>query len=147
MAQKTHIQLIDDLDNRDADETITFGLDGVTYEIDLHAENATRLRADLAEYVANARKTGAGKQTARPSKSTEHFQTVREWARKRGLKVSSRGRIPADILKAYNNQDQDAAPAVVHVSAPVNSTHANTVHILPTIPASAGVQRVDFASV
>ena len=46
MAQKVNIVLVDDLDGTEATETVTFGLDGVSYEIDLSAANATRLRDD-----------------------------------------------------------------------------------------------------
>ena len=38
MAQKTVVSLIDDLDGEsEADETVEYALDGVTYEIDLAA--------------------------------------------------------------------------------------------------------------
>ena len=42
------IVLEDDLDGSVADETVTFALDGVTYEIDLNAKNAGELRDALA---------------------------------------------------------------------------------------------------
>ena len=58
MAQKTIVQLIDDLDQSPADETVSFGIDGTSYEIDLSRENAAKLRDALAEYVANARRVG-----------------------------------------------------------------------------------------
>ena len=51
MAQRTHVQLIDDLDGSTADETVSFGLDGTAYEIDLSSSNATLLRKSLADYV------------------------------------------------------------------------------------------------
>lgn len=49
MAQKTIVQLIDDLDgtsNGDI-ETVVFGLDGVSYEIDLNDDHAGELRERL----------------------------------------------------------------------------------------------------
>ena len=52
MAQKVHVLLVDDLDGGDADETVPFGLDGVSYEIDLSAANAQKLRDALAAYVS-----------------------------------------------------------------------------------------------
>jgi hypothetical protein len=60
MAQKTIVQLIDDLDgtSNDSIETVTFGLDGVVYEIDLSDDNAETLRDNLAEFIASARRTG-----------------------------------------------------------------------------------------
>ena len=60
MAQKTIVQLVDDLDGTQAEDisTVTFGLDGVTYEIDLTETNASNLRKSLDEFVAHARRTG-----------------------------------------------------------------------------------------
>ena len=42
MAQKVQVVLVDDLDGGTADETVTFSLDGVSYEIDLTHDNAAR---------------------------------------------------------------------------------------------------------
>lgn len=48
MAKKVTVTLVDDFDGSGAaDETVEFGLDGVTYEIDLSTKNATKLRGDL----------------------------------------------------------------------------------------------------
>lgn len=112
MAQKTIVQLIDDLDQGKAEETVTFGLDGTTYEIDLSKRNAAKLRDSLATYVANARRVGRA--SSRVVSSTrrgragrgdrEQTQAIREWARKNGHKVGEKGRIPAHILEAYHSQ-------------------------------------------
>ena len=48
MAQKVNIVLVDDLDGTEATETVTFGLDGTTYEIDLNDANAAALREALS---------------------------------------------------------------------------------------------------
>ena len=60
MAQKTVVQLIDDLDGTSGDtiETVTFALEGVTYEIDLAENNATRLCTSIAAFVNAATRTG-----------------------------------------------------------------------------------------
>jgi hypothetical protein len=111
MAQKTIVQLIDDIDQGKAEETVSFALDGTSYEIDLSAKNAAKLRDALAIYVASARKAGrsAGRAAAaaprrgRPGRSDrEQTQAIREWARKNGHKVGEKGRIPAHILEAYH---------------------------------------------
>ncbi len=104
MAQKVSIILVDDLDGTDATETVTFGLDGTTYEMDLNEANAVSLREALSGYVGHARKvTGSARRGARKatggSSNTKH---VREWARSQGMEVSERGRISADIQKAYD---------------------------------------------
>lgn len=112
MAQIREIRLVDDLDGQQADETVEFGLDGKNFEIDLSKENATKLREALAEFVASARRLGgrrrsgsAASPSRRPSIDREQNQAIREWARKRGMKVSDRGRIPADVLETYHNEN------------------------------------------
>lgn len=105
MAQKVQIVLEDDLVGGPATQTVTFGLDGVIYEIDLNDENASTLRDDLARWVAAGRK--AGRSAARtPSRrkpaasgGTAH---VREWLRQQGHTISDRGRIPAHLQEQYN---------------------------------------------
>lgn len=112
MAQKVTVSLIDDLDGDKAEETVEFGLDGKTYEIDLSSSNANKLRETLSGYVAAARKAGrrraAGAPGAAPVRRAgvdrEQNQAIREWARKRGMKVSDRGRIPAEVLDAYHQE-------------------------------------------
>ena len=38
MAQRTQVILVDDIDGSEATQTVTFGIDGVTYEIDLNED-------------------------------------------------------------------------------------------------------------
>lgn len=115
MAQKVTVTLVDDLDGGTAEETVEFGIDGVSYEIDLSAGNAGKLRDSLADYVGSARKSGAagGRRKAagtarragtggRASVDREQNAAIREWARKNGYNVSDRGRIPAEVLEAYH---------------------------------------------
>jgi hypothetical protein len=114
MAQKTIVQLIDDIDHGAADETISFALDGASYEIDLSSANAAKMRDAFALYIANARRSSrssgsrssgsARRSNGRGARSDrEQLQAIREWGRKNGWKVNARGRIPADLLEAYNN--------------------------------------------
>lgn len=113
MAQKTVVELIDDLDEGKADETVAFSLDGSAYEIDLSTKNAKALRDSLANYVANARRASgrsgggraAGARRGRPARGDrEQTQAIREWARNHDYKVGEKGRIPAHIVEAYNAQ-------------------------------------------
>ncbi|HEV7205755.1 MAG TPA: Lsr2 family protein [Jatrophihabitans sp.] len=114
MAQKHIVQLIDDLDQGTAEETVSFSLDGSNYEIDLSAKNAAKLRDSMAEYVAHARRatrsgarpvTGSGARRGRPARGDrEQTHAIREWARNNGHKIGEKGRIPAHILEAYNSQ-------------------------------------------
>lgn len=57
VAQKVSIVLVDDLDGSEAVETVRFGIDGSTYEIDLSAANAEALRDTLSGYVGGGRKS------------------------------------------------------------------------------------------
>ena len=114
MAQKVQVTLVDDIDGSEATETVSFAVDGSTYEIDLNKENAAALRDDFARYVGAARKAGgSGASTARRSprggsrapssggSDREEVQRIREWARANGHKVSERGRLSSSVLEAY----------------------------------------------
>ena len=109
MAKVEQVQLVDDIDGAGAAETVAFGIDGRDYEIDLSPGNADRLRDALAQYVASARRTAGGARrrvtgAARPSADREQNQAIRDWARKRGMKVSERGRIPSEVLDSYHQE-------------------------------------------
>lgn len=107
MAQKT--VLVDDLDGGEAAETVTFALDGSSYEIDLNEHNATRLRGELSTWIGHARLMNEAKRAVRavaaggrrPAGKNENA-AIRAWAREQGRSVSERGRIPSDIVEAYH---------------------------------------------
>jgi hypothetical protein len=102
MAQKVSIILVDDIDGGDADETVTFALDGTGYEIDLSAANAAKLREAIAPYVGHARRLTGRKPAAKKS-SGSSTKDVREWARANGWpSLGDRGRVPADVQQAYD---------------------------------------------
>jgi hypothetical protein len=104
VAQKVHVLLVDDMDGGEADETVTFGLDGVSYEIDLSASNAEKMREILAPFVGSARRvSGRGRGRGRSSSSRTSGRTaeIRAWAREKGLQVSERGRVPANVVAEY----------------------------------------------
>jgi hypothetical protein len=105
MAQKVQIILEDDLDGSEASQTISFALDGTSYEIDLNDKNAAVLRDALATYVGHARKVSGSRRGRRSAGSASgggaSAKDIREWARSTGHKVPERGRIPADVRAAY----------------------------------------------
>lgn len=108
MAQKVLVQLIDDLDGEASDDvtTVQFGLDGVTYEIDLSESNADRLRDLLADYVTAARRTGGRvRRGIRPgqggSAANNDAGAIREWAQANGIELAARGRIPSHVAESY----------------------------------------------
>jgi hypothetical protein len=105
VAQKTQVILIDDIDGGDAAETVSFALDGTSYEIDLSAKNAAELRDAFASYVGAARKVasrGSSSRRRRAGSGDNRTAQIRAWARSKNLKVNERGRIPADIVAQYD---------------------------------------------
>jgi hypothetical protein len=107
MAQRVNIVLVDDIDGGDADETVTFGLDGTTYEIDLSSKNAAKLRDAVALYVGHARKVGARRSGGGGRRGTTagngpSAREIREWARSNGWNLSDRGRVAAEVRQAYD---------------------------------------------
>jgi hypothetical protein len=104
MASMVSVIVSDDLDGSPNAETVAFGFEGVSYEIDLAEKNRARLARDFAPYVDAARKvrqrhprtTNAG----RPGSAADRA-AVRAWAKEQGLKISERGRIGAHILEQY----------------------------------------------
>ena len=119
MASVTKVELVDDMDGGPADETVTFGLDGTQFEIDLAENKAGILRDILSDYVEAGRKVGklgaAPTATQRRSngsgvrQSREQTQAIREWGKANGYTISDRGRIPSQVQEAFDRTHQPAA--------------------------------------
>lgn len=107
MAKKVQVLLVDDVDKESpADETVTFSLDGVSYEIDLTSANAAKLRDSLAVWIGHAERTGGRRSSGRSSGSSgkgtrRDVSAIREWARSNGYDISERGRISTEVQEAY----------------------------------------------
>ena len=110
MAQRVQVLLVCDLHDGDVEgtETITFGLDGSSYEIDVCEAHAAELRDAYAPFVGAGRRagraTGGQRPGGRPRRSrggSNEVAEIRDWARKNGHQVSDRGRIPASVVEAY----------------------------------------------
>jgi nucleoid-associated protein Lsr2 len=117
VARQVTEKLIDDLDGGEAVETVAFGLDGASYEIDLSKRNAAALRRAFEQYVTAARATSAAASTRRrsgapaakraakkPTAATKRdydLVALREWAGANGVAVPSRGRIPQTVVEQY----------------------------------------------
>ncbi|MCC4249687.1 MULTISPECIES: histone-like nucleoid-structuring protein Lsr2 [Microbacterium] len=109
MAKKQITQLIDDLDGSIIDDgtTIHFSVEGRAYEIDLSADNATKLRAAFEPFVSAGRALGSAsanprRATRARSSSPRDLGDVRTWAEANGYSINSRGRISATVLEAYD---------------------------------------------
>ncbi|MDT8913177.1 Lsr2 family protein [Amycolatopsis sp. PS_44_ISF1] len=117
MAQKVLVQMVDDIDGGEASQTVPFGIDGIQYEIDLSDDNATTLREEFARYIAASRRTGGRKlrsitgATTTTSADRERSREIRAWALANGWDVSERGRIPANVIAAFDERDQAPAKA------------------------------------
>ena len=108
MARQVITTLIDDLDGKKADLTIEFALDGTAYTIDLSQANAGKLRKALDPFIAAGTRVGrapgrraAGTATGRATPSREENRAIREWAQRAGHQISERGRIPQNVIDAY----------------------------------------------
>lgn len=122
MAQRTVVVLEDDLDGGAADETVAFGVDGSSYEIDLSDANAAAMRDAFAPYVGAARRVRRSAAPARrrpraaaapdtvsvpdPAAATPvdgpvDTRTVRAWAEANGVPVNARGRLSAEVVARY----------------------------------------------
>jgi hypothetical protein len=119
VARRETVVLVSDINGEemqaDEGETVRFGLDGVDYEIDLFNDQAQELRDALAPFVAAARRTGGrakrgtAKQAGGSGYSRDAMRQMREWARAQGMTVSDRGRIPAEVVTAWEQAHQGRA--------------------------------------
>ena len=108
MAQRVQVILVCDLHENETPgtETVTFGLDGSSYEIDVCDAHGRELRDSFARFVGAARRAARGQRAAggrrrgRRGGSGEAAQ-IREWARSQGLAVPERGRVPAELAEKY----------------------------------------------
>ncbi|MGW0037483.1 histone-like nucleoid-structuring protein Lsr2 [Gordonia sp. NPDC003376] len=109
MAKVQTVQVIDDIDGKVLEkyETVRWAVDGKEYEFDTSVRHAQQFRDSLAKYLevsrtaGTARASAAKRRTADASRSKEQTQAIRKWATKNGYEVSSRGRIPAHVLEAF----------------------------------------------
>lgn len=135
MAKQVITKITDDIDGGDATETLTFGLDGMGYEIDLNAKNASKLRDLLSTYIEAGTRTG---RIGSPAQLTRHRNTngvnhpsfaanrelnqaIREWAGLNGYQLAERGRIPQHIVDAYHHgkpNEEAAARLAAEMLAP-----------------------------
>jgi hypothetical protein len=121
MAQKVIVlktcDLFHDGDNVEAPDTVDFGFDGATYQLDLCAEHSMQVQNQLQELIAHARRVDRGRRHgARPAgapssrgggaRSNEDLAAIRVWARKKGYTVSDRGRISSEVRDAYEKANK-----------------------------------------
>lgn len=163
MARQTIIEILDDLDGSPAESSVTFGVDGAMYEIDLSAANHERFVAAMAPYVAVAQMVGksggirAG--VARVSRRVaaqgamsadlrkELNTSIRSWfnglteAERTALELpaslSDRGRIPEDIRQSYAVRNNPTVKATVKEA----ETAVEATGEVPATPAKARTRK------
>jgi uncharacterized protein YcbX len=101
MAQKMIVEVLDDIDGTPADGTVTFAVDGVAYEIDLNQKHADQLAKAIRPFVEKARRISTRRKSSSAPAKKHDQRDVRVWAQSRGMKISDRGRISADVLSQY----------------------------------------------
>jgi hypothetical protein len=118
--RKTTVTLVDDLDGSDADETVSFGLEGVEYEIDLTAKNAAALRDSLADYTGAGRRIRNGQSagarngrgrvpTVTSSSERQRNTDIRRWCRENNVPCADRGRIAGRVQQAFKENNPELA--------------------------------------
>ena len=101
--QKIVQTLVDDIDGSEATTTVTFSVSGVDFSIDLNDKNVAKFDKAVAPFVEHAQRIGGRRQrgAATVTKLTSNAKTVRSWAQANGYAIPDRGRIPGEILAAY----------------------------------------------
>jgi Lsr2 len=107
VAQKVSVTFACDYDSKEIPEgehlTRAFSLDGRDYEIDLCEKHSQKFDEVLARFADSARRV-TGRVT-RPKRRTaahrQHSADIRAWAKSSGIAVSDRGRIPAHVIRDY----------------------------------------------
>lgn len=154
MASRTTVTLVDDLDGDTADETVPFALDGATYEIDLSSAHAEELRAALEQYVAAGRRSDGprtGGRRSSPASAPTRSSTpttgssrarnreIRAWANSHGVAIGDRGRIPGNVVTAFEAGD----PSRLAGREPADTSAASTGEESQPAPASSSPTVVD----
>jgi hypothetical protein len=108
VAQKVSVTFACDYDSKEIPDgeqmTRAFSLDGRDYEIDLCEKHSQKFDEVLQRFSDRARKvTGRVTRTKRRTAAhRQHSAEVRAWAKRSGIEVSDRGRIPAQVIKKYD---------------------------------------------
>ncbi|HEY2196074.1 MAG TPA: Lsr2 family protein [Actinomycetospora sp.] len=158
MATRTVVTLVDDVDGSEAQESISFGLDRVDYEIDLSTEHADALRGLFAPYMAAARRTGrrrssreaqpaarpasSGTDGSGPARSRSTNAQIRAWAAEHGVTLAERGRLPGRVIEAFEAGDPTKLPAS-DGAAPEAPAPATSAPAAPAAPAASGSSSED----
>lgn len=114
MAQVQQVTYVDDLTGETVDKseirTVKYVWEGVLYEIDVAQASYDKLALAIAPTIEMSRRVGAVKLGSLQQPATGRGRTrgsdarntkIREWAANNGYNVSERGRLPAQVLEAF----------------------------------------------
>ncbi len=107
MAQKVSVTFACDYDSKEIPDgehlTRAFSLDGRDYEIDLCEKHSQKFDEAVTRFAERARRvTGrVGRPKRRTAAHRQRSAEIRSWAKRTGIKVSDRGRIPAQVINRY----------------------------------------------
>ncbi|ANT41054.1 nucloid associated Lsr2-like [Streptomyces phage Nanodon] len=100
------VELVDDIDGTGTARTITFGLDGRRYEIELNKKNEAALRKAMAPWVGAAREAKPEPLPKRRRLKKVDSAAVRQWANENGVEVPATGRIARAVVEQYEAAQQ-----------------------------------------
>jgi nucleoid-associated protein Lsr2 len=112
VAQRVSVTYACDYDEKEIPDgqqrSLTFGIDGQEYEIDLCAKHSERLAEAMGKFAEHARKPAmrGTKRRRRTSANRQRSAEIRAWAKRTGLEVSDRGRIPGHVLAGFETTRQ-----------------------------------------
>jgi len=100
----TKTVLVDDMDGGEAEVTIALVLNGETYSMDLSNKNAEAFYTALGPWLSIATRNNAARESTVKNylAGVEQRAAIREWAIRKGMDISPRGRIPQEITDEYN---------------------------------------------
>ena len=136
MAERIQVDLVDDIDGSPAKHTVTFALDGVTYEIDLNEGHERELRTVLDRYLKAARSPKQEK--PRTSKQQERED---ERVRKENKQLTEQIRGAAQRTRDRLKTEQVDAP-----TEPVNAQQEPELADVPEPVVRNGAEGTDSES-
>lgn len=98
--ERVVVELVDDIDGTGNARTVSFAVDGTTYEIELNRKNEAKMMKALAPWVDAARKVPNSRSTRRRVKKQDNA-AIRRWATENGIEVPVTGRIRREVVEQY----------------------------------------------
>jgi hypothetical protein len=114
MATRVETHLICDLDDLEGKATVMLHFEGSDYEVDLCEDHLDAYNEAMTPFIGSARRIARRAPATKVRSSATYtppradLASVREWARSNGFTINDRGRIPGEVIRAYD--ERAAAP-------------------------------------